>query len=1131
MLENLAVLFVESALHPNRQLSHLLLDIENRHKLPAGIPRNQLSATLRSSHIDLVVADCDSKHDGLELLGLVWESRPQLPVILVCTAAPTDLVVGLLNAGAFDVIVQGNASALGHSIERATTLAKLAGSWNQGLAYQQESRSLQAMISSAFDAIITIDESQRIVLFNPSAEAMFGYTAQEVRGQPVAMLLPVPFQTGHADHVRAFGDGLVSTRKMGQITEVLGRRRNGEEFPVEASTSNIQYSGPTLFVAILRDVTERVSLEKSKGFLAAIVESADDAVIAKNLDGTVVSWNPAATRLFGYLPSEMIGGSITTLIPEDRLNEETIILDCIKQGDRVANYESRRIRKDGAIIDVSLTISPIKSPTGEIVGASKMVRDITERLAADRREKHLRALYSALSRTNEAIVRLRDPAQLYQAICQICVEHGHAKMAFIGLIREDRVSPTAWAGPGQDFLAGAKFPLDASAMVPLGPVASVAITGLPYICNDYYADPNTIPWREKAARIGSNAVAVLPFSRNGKIAGILSLHVTEKDFFNQEIVGLLTEMASNLSFALDGFDRDAARAIAEQSLRESEESLAGAQALARLGNWYWNKQSGNVLWSKQMHRVLGIGQKDLPTSLDQLLQLVHPADREFVYDAKQNCSVLGMSESYEGRLADPSNVERWISVIVKPKRDSNQRVVGLEGTAQDITDRKIAEHRIEYLATHDALTDLPNGLLARDRISQAIQQASRSETYVALILVDLDRFKFINDAFGHAIGDTVLKAVGARLKGCVDPLDTVARLGSDEFLIVVSAIHHYSGAYMASRRILESFDTAISSQGPQIFLTASLGVTIYPDDGEDAEVLINNADIAMYGAKAAGRNTTSFFTPAMSAENARRVELETCLRTALERNELAVHYQPKVDLRTGEIYGVEALLRWTHPTLGPVSPQEFIPVAEESGLITSIGDWVLSEACSQNKAWLDAGVRPIVMSVNLSPKQFLNQDIVGQIAQVLHKVQLPERLLELELTESLISLDIDRVAETLKRLKLLGVQLSIDDFGTGFSSLSYLQKFRVDALKIDQSFVRNMLVNDSDAAITSAVIALAHSLKMSVVAEGVESATHCQILAAGGCDAIQGYYFMRPAGPEGIEAALRSNLTLTLAPV
>jgi diguanylate cyclase (GGDEF)-like protein len=655
----------------------------------------------------------------------------------------------------------------------------------------------------------------------------------------------------------------------------------------------------------------------------------------------------------------------------------------------------------------------------------------------------------------------------------------------------------------------------------------VATTGRPYICNDYYADPNTLPWREKAAKIGSRAVAVFPFSRGGKVAGILSLHVTEKDFFNEDVVRLLNEMASDLSFALDVFDRDIARTVVERALRESEESLAGAQTLAQLGNWYWSKQTGEVTWSQQMRRLLRLEDGTSPTTMEELVQLIHPADRTFAYDARHTCAALGMSGIYEGRLADLTNGERWIKVIVEPRRDANRRLIGLEGTAQDITDRKISERQIEYLATHDALTELPNAILARDRISQAIQQANRDDTFVALIAVDLDRFKFVNDAFGHATGDMVLRSVGARLKASVEAFDTVARLSGDEFLVIVTGLKHHSGAYVASHRILESFKQPINHEGPEIHLTASLGVTIFPDDGDRVDVLINNADIAMWGAKSSGRNTSRFFTPAMSAENARRIELETGLRTALERKEFAIHYQPKVALSTGLIYGVEALLRWTHPILGPVSPQEFIAVAEDSGLIISIGDWVLREACEQNQRWLAAGLRPIVMSVNVSPKQFLNQDIVTRVAEVLNKVQLPSNLLELEFTESLISRDIDRVAEMLNHLKSLGVLLSIDDFGTGFSSLSYLQKFHVDTLKIDKSFVRNMLVNPNDAAITSAVIALAHSLQMSVIAEGVETAAHCEVLAAGGCDAIQGFYFMRPVGPEIIEAALRSNLTMS----
>jgi len=443
------------------------------------------------------------------------------------------------------------------------------------------------------------------------------------------------------------------------------------------------------------------------------------------------------------------------------------------------------------------------------------------------------------------------------------------------------------------------------------------------------------------------------------------------------------------------------------------------------------------------------------------------------------------------------------------------------GMVEDVTERKRAESRIEYLATHDELTDLPNRNLIRDRIAQAIPHARRAGTQVAVVFLDLDRFKVVNDAFGHAFGDELLRAVATRLAGVVRAGDTVARQSGDEFLILLSDLRRSSHVYVVVQKLIDALQEPFTVRGRELFVTASVGVSLYPHDGETADALIANADAAMYRAKELGRNTYQFFTRAMGEENLRRVGLETRLRQAAERGELALVYQPRLDLGTGRITGCEALLRWTHPELGAVPPAQFIPIAEESGLIVPIGDWVLRSACEQNLRWQREGLTPVVVSVNLSARQFLQHDVARWALEHLARVGLDPPWLELELTETLIAQDVDAAVETTARLKDAGVGLSIDDFGTGYSSLSQLKRFQLDTLKVDRSFVSELLTDPVAASICRAIISLGHGLGLKVVAEGVESAEQCEFLRSHGCDAIQGFWVSRPLAAPAMAELLR----------
>jgi diguanylate cyclase (GGDEF)-like protein/PAS domain S-box-containing protein len=454
--------------------------------------------------------------------------------------------------------------------------------------------------------------------------------------------------------------------------------------------------------------------------------------------------------------------------------------------------------------------------------------------------------------------------------------------------------------------------------------------------------------------------------------------------------------------------------------------------------------------------------------------------------------------------------------------------VGRVWSFRDVTDRKRAEERLIELAHFDQLTGLPNRTLFQDRLRQALSQAGRNGKGVALLFLDLDRFKLVNDSLGHTLGDRLLKEVADRLKRCIRKSDTVARLGGDEFIVLLTHVTSGHDAAKVAQKILDDFSRPFGSQGPELFVTPSIGITLYPFDGENTDLLLKNADTAMYRAKQMGRNNYQFYSAEMNRATISQLKLESSLRYALKRGEFLIHYQPQVNLETGQITSVEALLRWQHPSSGWVDPQEFIPIAEETGLIVPVGEWVLRTACAQAAAWRKAHLPSIQMVVNLSIRQFKQPQLIETIEQILAETDLDPHSLCLELTESMLMENEKRAVARLTQLNKLGVQVSIDDFGTGYSSLRYLKCFPIHILKIDQSFVREIETNATDAAIVTSIIMLARNLGLKVVAEGVENASQLEFLRANRCDGMQGYYFSKPLSAEALEKKLREKWSMRL---
>lgn len=464
----------------------------------------------------------------------------------------------------------------------------------------------------------------------------------------------------------------------------------------------------------------------------------------------------------------------------------------------------------------------------------------------------------------------------------------------------------------------------------------------------------------------------------------------------------------------------------------------------------------------------------------------------------------------------------WLGVSVV--REENRALEHYIYIFSDMTERMEVQRNIRFLAHHDPLTGLPNRLLLRDRMEQAVALAGRMQSCVALMILDLDRFKTINDSLGHPVGDALLKEVVERLKGCVRESDTISRQGGDEFIILLNDVRDSEAVARVADKINQCMAAPVVLDKHVLNTTFSIGIALYPNDGLDFDSLLQKADTAMYHAKESGRNGHRFFTEEMNQQVVEHMTLETQLRKALEKKEFILHYQPQLDLQEGKIVGVEALIRWNSPGNGMVSPARFIPVAENCGLIVPIGAWVLNEACRQAKAWQDAGLPPFVVAVNLSAVQFKRQELITSVINALVLSDLDSQWLELELTESILIQDAEATLDAVRRLKALGVKLSVDDFGTGYSSLAYLKRFAVDKLKIDQSFIRDLVADPDDAAIVRAIIQMAHSLKLKTIAEGVESEELSNLLRMFHCDEIQGYWFARPMPADQLEDFVRSHL-------
>jgi diguanylate cyclase (GGDEF)-like protein/PAS domain S-box-containing protein len=872
------------------------------------------------------------------------------------------------------------------------------------------------------------------------------------------------------------------------------------------------------------------ALDSNARQLARITESIDAALWTVEVPGGRLKYVSAAVeRISGqphadFYSNPSLWQEITH--PDDRARLAGIVETIAGNGS--ATYEYRIVRPDGEVrwIRCEAHFIPGATPgAGEINGIDS---DITEQRRLEQSLLRSNRALRAFHECEEVIVRSEDEGALLQGICDVVAKVGY-RLAWAGVLDHDgndHIVPVGLAGEDEGYLGHLKPLLAADSMETGSTVVEALQTHRPVVIDRFDRDTDRMPWRQEALRRGFNSKITLPLLHDDDMMGLLNVYASEQEAFDGEAVALLADLAHGVTVAMQALRQRSARQAAEEAAHLRERAIeASANAViitsARAPDYaieYVNSA---------FERMTGYAANEV---IGRSLRFLHREDCE--QPGLEEIRAL-IKEQREGH-ATVRNYRKdgslfWSDVHIAPVKDETGRTCHFVAAKYDITATKKYEAELEYQSSRDLLTGLANRTLLRDRLTQAIAFAARYQHPIWVVFLNLDRFKIVNDTLGFQSGDLLLKSVAERLNSAARESDSVARMGSDEFVLILPECSDETLCTVAVQRIMDAVAQPLVIAGHEIFPVCSAGLAVYPGDGEDAEELVKHAHIAMYRAKEAGGNGFRFYTPAMNQRASEMLRMESDLRNALERDEFELYYQPQVELRTGRVVGMEALLRWNHPEFGMLLPDRFIGLAEESGMIVPIGAWVMRRACRQSKRWQEAGFGCLRVAVNLSVRQFAQEDLAQSIAATLLESGLEAHCLDIEVTETLVMADVERAVGTLRALKELGVHLSVDDFGTGYSSLAYLKRFPIDVLKIDKSFVQDVTKDPDSAAIVRSVISLAHSLHLQVIAEGVETEAQLCYLRRHSCDQMQGYYFSKPLPVDAFEQLLAQGRALALA--
>ncbi|MDB5866856.1 MAG: hypothetical protein JWO70_4662 [Betaproteobacteria bacterium] len=998
------------------------------------------------------------------------------------------------------------------------------------IEYRDDEARYRATFHQAAIGIVHTAPDGAILDANPAFCMMLGFERADLLLMQLSDALappPAPAERESGTYVQRLLSGEIGS----DSRRAQYRHRDGRSVWTQHTvTVTTDALGDPYLIHFIENITERRNAEEEQRLrdlrFRRTLESALECIVTTDAAGHIIEFNPMAERVFRYARDEVIGRKLSeVLVPRHLRRRHDISMKRLltSEQDSMLNrrIETVALRGDGTTTPVELMMQRITDTDPPLF--TGFLRDISERKLAEARIQRLNRLYRTLSHTSALIVRTSDRHGLFRGICRIAREHGGFIVPWVGLLDAESGTLELEAHvEGQPF----EFPpVSISDDVPegRGPSSRAMREARIVICNDIHSDPDTAMSRDRYQRYGIRSLAALPLMMSGKVIGVFNLESSVAGYFDEDISQLLREMVDDLSYALDRLNLEGEHARALSALQESEERFR--QLAENIPQMFW-------LTDPALHEALyvspacttltGRAAESAQERYAAWIAAVHDEDRERVLQARRDAAPRGAYD-IEYRIVHTDGTLRWVNDRAFPIRDGRGRVTRVAGIASDITQARKAQERLAHLAHYDQLTNLPNRSVFYERLTHGVVQAARHHWIVGVVFIDLDRFKTVNDTMGHSTGDGLLQQIAVRLLECVRREDTVSRLSGDEFAVVLARLTDADDAGIVAAKILQRLKIPFHVGGIEIVVSASIGITLYPGDAATADVLMRNADVAMYNAKSRGRDNYQFYTAEMNARALARMQLESRLRGALERDEFVLHFQPKIQLDSGRICGFEALMRWQPPGESLVPPADFIPVLEETGLITPVGEWVVAAACEQIDGWRAAGLTPVPVAINLSARQLRHAGFSGVVASALARYSIEPALLEVEITESSLMENPEEAQVALAELKAIGVTLAIDDFGTGYSSLAYLKRFPFDTLKIDRSFVRDIPADPDDAMIARTIIALAHSLSLEVVAEGVETEDQLAFLVASRCDHAQGYLFSRPVPGAASTALLEKN--------